>query len=164
MTPSLFQNPGCSDTTNYVKHVYSGSMWLRRFQHDEDGSHPCFEEFFKCLWELWILWFTETLDVFMCVNATIRSVRYWLKILGMQEFRLAYQAYKMMWKNVDGRNSWATKVKRVLQCLVMGDIWEGQGVNNESIFLICPRERLIAKYDGRWRNKPDGSCKYVFYR
>ena len=98
------------------------------------------------------------------VNATIRSVKYWLKILRMDELRLPYQVYKMMLKNVDGRNSWARKVKRVLQSLEMGDIWERQSVSNESLFLKCLRERLIAKYDEMWRNKLDGSYRYVFYR
>jgi len=98
------------------------------------------------------------------VNATMRSIKYWTRILKMDARRLPSQSYKMMLNCPNDVATWAAKVKRILQEHGFDRVWESQHVENESTFLKSLRERLIEQFCFDWESKLNASNRYRFYK
>ena len=70
-------------------------------------------------------------------------IKYWLKILMMQDIRLPEQSYFMV-KKLDEqcRKTWATSVKELLIRYGFGHVWLQQGVGDEDFFLQIFTQRV----------------------
>ena len=100
----------------------------------------------------------------LCINAVIKSVKYWLKILKMEEHRFPRMVYKMMLKNIDEYDNWASKVKQTLVSNNLSNIWSAQEVGNEREFLRLLRERLVEAFTRRWLHDLYKSSRFMLYR
>ena len=76
------------------------------------------------------------------INACVRCIKYWLKLMRMEEHRLPLRAYKML-LNLDqrGKTSWVTNVRKMLYANGFSYVWDNQGVG-------CSDKDLLT-FDGK---------------
>ena len=98
----------------------------------------------------------------LSVNAKLRCVKFWLKILEMDEYRLPHRVYKMMYMSRNEK-SWAAKVKNILMDCGCIEIWSNQRVPNKTAFLKIIREKLISTFHAEWKLRISSSDRYSFY-
>ena len=80
------------------------------------------------------------------INAKMRSIRYWLKILKMDKDRLPYKVYTMLFNRTEDYNTWTSKVKHTLVEYGFEYVWNDQHVPNETVFLSSLRENMIDRF------------------
>ena len=69
------------------------------------------------------------------VNSTLLGLKYWLRVLKMEDSRVPKQAYKMMISmDESGQKWWITEVKNVLSRNGFYCVWLKQGVGDEKRF------------------------------
>ena len=87
------------------------------------------------------------------INACVRCIKYWLKLMRMVEHRLPFIAYKMV-LNLDqrGKTNWVTEVRKLLCANGFFYVWDNQGVGCLNAFIREFRQRLI---DIRWQASDD---------
>ena len=97
------------------------------------------------------------------IRSTICSIRYWLKILKMNDSRYVKKVYNMM-LNRSTANSWTNQIKDVLYNLNLSEYWENQLVENERNFLYLVESKLIEISDNKWSACIARSNRYSGYR
>jgi len=97
------------------------------------------------------------------INAAIRAVKYWFKILSMDAFRYPHKVYLMMLNSSGGCN-WADAIKSVLCKHGFEQVWKDQGTQSVSMFLRELKQRLISEYRSDWSSALFSSSRYSFYR
>jgi hypothetical protein len=98
------------------------------------------------------------------VNAYLKCIRFWLRILKMSPQRLPYKAYKMsLYLHEQNRRTWASSVCYVLYKYGFDNVWENQGVGDEKMFLKEFKERLLTSYKQEWSTKLRTSDRFLFY-
>jgi len=100
----------------------------------------------------------------LSINATLRSVKYWLRLLRMDEYRYPKKAYEMMLVDTANKSNWANKIKNVLYQNGLENAWRMQRVDNETVFINNLREKLVQTYDQQWMSKVLQSTRYEIYR
>jgi hypothetical protein len=83
----------------------------------------------------------------------------------MEHFRLPNKTYRMLLQmDEQGKRSWATEIKHLLQNYGFGIVWENQGVENINTFLLEFSNRV--KVQGRSDWYTDTCCleKSYYYR
>ena len=62
------------------------------------------------------------------INAPVRCIRHWLKLMRLEEHRLPLRAYKMLF-NLDQREktNWVTNVRKTLRANGFSYVWDNQG-------------------------------------
>ena len=84
------------------------------------------------------------------VNFALCSIRYWFKLLQMNEARIPKKAYLMLYRlDGNGKKNWVTKVRECLFSYGFGYVWINQGVENINNFMCVMKQRLI---DCSWQN------------
>ena len=87
----------------------------------------------------------------MYINAVKRCVKYWLKILRMQDSRYVKKCYIMLkCYSEAGIVNWASRIKHLLCSNGFGYVWERQSVENEYQFVNTLVERLRDQYLQQW--------------
>ena len=77
------------------------------------------------------------------VNSCIRAVKYWFKLLHMNENRLPKQAYHMQINmELNGKWCWASRLRDLLCKFGFGFVWLQKSVGNERAFLAILKEPL----------------------
>ena len=74
----------------------------------------------------------ETNRYSIYINSALRCIRYWLKLVQMDDYRLPHRAYKMLYRM--GAGGKKNRVSNVRLCLYehgFGDVWLNQGVGRE---------------------------------
>ena len=99
------------------------------------------------------------------ISSYVRCIRYWLKLLQMDDRKLPKKAY-MMLLGIDsqGKKSWVSGIREFLHKNGFGYVWMNQGVENVSVFPKVLRERLV---DNRRQNGDEhmqNSDRYSLYR
>ena len=98
------------------------------------------------------------------ITCAINCLRYWLKLLRMNENRLPKKAYLMLYQlDERGKKNWVTNVRTLLFRNGFGIVWHNQNVENDKVFLKLLRQRLI---DTRFQNLLDHvntSERFDFY-
>ena len=80
--------------------------------------------------------YSETSRYPMYIHFAVQCVRYWLRLVQMNECRLPQKAYKMLFDlDSKGKNNWVTDVRMCLCKHGFGNVWLYQGVGNESVFI-----------------------------
>jgi len=72
------------------------------------------------------------------VRVTMYEIKYWLKIVRLDEikyFKVVYKCMLIKVENNPNQCSWATSVRNLLQSLGFNDAWLFQGVGNENAFI-----------------------------
>ena len=98
------------------------------------------------------------------INAHVRSVKYWLKILRMEESRLPRRVYNMMLSLSEHKWLWTAKVERLLKECGLEKYWLEQQVNDETNFLRDLRNKLVSNFYEDWKKNVLSSNRYAFYR
>jgi len=98
------------------------------------------------------------------VNAYVRSIKFWLKTLSLNESRLSLKAYKMLYAMQNGNiKNWTTNVRHILYRYGFGFAWEAQGVGDMQMFMRIFKQRLVDNYRQEWEGAIKESERYTFY-
>ena len=99
------------------------------------------------------------------MNASVRCIRYWLKLTRMEEHRLPLRAYKML-LNLDqrGKTNWVTRVRRTLCANGFSYVWDTQGRGCLSAFVGEFRQRLTDIGWQAWHGHINTSNRFPLYR
>ena len=94
--------------------------------------------------------YKETCRYPITINSTVNCIRYWLKLIQMNNFRLPKKAYDSLYVlDSKGKESWVTNIRLCLTQNGFGHAWLNQGVGNPKKFLLELKCRLI---DCKWQN------------
>ena len=85
----------------------------------------------------------------LSVNAILRTVKYWLRILRMSESRFPRKANEMIKIREGLVPSWYTKLKSILSEHGFEHVCTSETVAKETRLLMSLRERLINSFDRR---------------
>ena len=85
------------------------------------------------------------------VNTYTRCVKFWLRLVCMEEHRYPKKAYNML-LSLQNQNyvTWACRVRNVLFKYGFGTVWEAQGVGNIKLFLLEFKQRLTDAFRQDW--------------
>ena len=99
------------------------------------------------------------------INACVRCIRYWLKLIRMEEHRLPLTAYKML-LNLDqrGKTNWVTNIRKTLCANGFSYVWDNQGVGCLNAFIREFRQRLIDIRWQTWDDHVNTSNRFSLYR
>ena len=82
------------------------------------------------------------------VNSCIRAVKYWFKLLHMNENRLPKQAYYMQINmDLNGKCCWASRLRDLVCKFGFGFVWLQKSVGNERAFLAILKERFCDDFN-----------------
>lgn len=100
----------------------------------------------------------------MFILASKRCVKYWIKILNMNNDRYVKKCYFLL-KNMDenGHKNWVTTLRLNLFKNGFGYIWEQQMIENPTLFLNEYVNRLKDQYIQEWSDKCNSNGKMEFY-
>ena len=99
------------------------------------------------------------------INAYLQCLKFWLKLLCMNESRLPRKAYKVLYVlDERGKITWATSIKTFLSCHGFREVWENQGVGNVNVFLRSCKQRLIDSRWQDWNSHLYSSDRFSLYR
>ena len=99
------------------------------------------------------------------VNSYVNTLRYWFKLLQMDQDRLPRQAYLMLLRlDEGGRSCWVSKVRSILCETGFELVWLHQGVGHVKSFLVNFRHRLIDMFTREWCGSLQDSDRYACYR
>ena len=91
-------------------------------------------------------------------------IKYWLKILMMQDIRLPKQSYFTVKKlDEQGRKTWATSVKELLYRYGFGHVWLQQGVGDIEFFLQIFTQRVKDNAFQEWSGRCSEISKLYWY-
>jgi hypothetical protein len=78
------------------------------------------------------------------LNSYVKCIKYWLKLVHMNENRLPLKAYKTLCElDAKGKRTWVTSVRNCLCNYGFSFVWIEQGVGCIASFVSCFRQRLI---------------------
>ena len=87
------------------------------------------------------------------VTATLNVLKYWCKLVCMDNNILPKSCNKMIYAlDLNGRVTWATKVKHLMYNSGFGIVWLSQEIGNVSLFLIEAKQRLIDIAHQEWHS------------
>jgi len=105
---------------------------------------------------------TGRMPIFVLTAA--RCVKYWLRVLTLQEDRLPRKVYNMMYHfQEQGRKTWAFHIKELLCTNGFGVVWIQQGVGDVQAFLRLFRQRMIDQYKQNWHSDIQTSERFSVY-
>lgn len=98
------------------------------------------------------------------INTNIRCLKYWFRLLQMDQDRLPKQAYMMLLsQDQNGKRCWATEIKEMLQKAGFGYVWLQQGTQNTGQFLKNFRQRLMDMFLQEWSDAIKHKDRYILY-
>eukprot|EP00745_Piridium_sociabile_P009702 TRINITY_DN16777_c0_g1_i4.p1 TRINITY_DN16777_c0_g1~~TRINITY_DN16777_c0_g1_i4.p1 ORF type:complete len:274 (-),score=-0.83 TRINITY_DN16777_c0_g1_i4:279-1100(-) len=99
------------------------------------------------------------------LNAMVRCMRYWIKLLQMDNDRIPRKAYNMLY-NLDakGKGNWVSKIRVCLFEYGFGFVWVSQGVGSMNDFISVFRQRLIDCTWQKWSDHIQTSDRFNIYR
>ena len=99
------------------------------------------------------------------MNSTLRCLKYWLRVLKMDDIRIPKQAYKMMiLMDESEKKCWVTQVQNILNENVFYRVWLQQGVGDEKKFLCELKQRLTDNFIQEWNAAIRDKDRYFPYR
>ena len=82
----------------------------------------------------------------------VKCIKFWLKLLSMEEGTLLRSCYEMLViQNNAGRKNWVSDIKDLLYRYGFGYIWEMQHVENANLFIYEFKMRLLDSNIQNWR-------------
>ena len=101
----------------------------------------------------------------LAVSSQIRSIKYWLRLLKLNQDRLPFGAYRCSQNLAErGKVSWAGRVKELLLKQGFGEVWYNQGVGDEKKFLRTFSQRLKDCFGQSWHDKLESSDRFFEYK
>jgi hypothetical protein len=101
----------------------------------------------------------------IAVNYHMKFVRYWVRLIEMENHRYPKQCYLML-KTQDsvGRNNWVTKVREFLFSQGFGFIWISQEIGDSNQFCKLFKQRVTDCSLQTWHSDISNSTRCDFYR
>ena len=101
----------------------------------------------------------------LAVSSQIRSIKYWLRLLKLNQYRLPFGAYRCSQNLAErGKVSWAGRVKELLLKQGFGEVWYNQGVGDEKKFLMTFSQRLKDCFGQSWHDKLESIDRFFEYK
>ena len=109
----------------------------------------------------------------LLIDSTVRSLRYWLKMINMPLNRCPRQAYTMLKNEVEttiqnnqstGLQKWAKDIKECLEAYSFHDVWLNGRVADKSAFLSSFKNRMIGRFREEWYSKFSTSDRFSTYQ
>jgi hypothetical protein len=98
------------------------------------------------------------------INSYIRCIKYWFRLLQLDNTRLPRQAYEMqLMLDQAGKKCWASDVRNILGQTGFYIVWLNQGVGDVKGFLGLFKQRLIDMYKQEWCGIVRDKTRYNFY-
>ena len=97
------------------------------------------------------------------INSVLRCVKYWLRLLNMDNDRYACKVYKRMLFDSNCYN-WASKIKELLFHFNFNDVWEAQSSDDPQLFIGTLKQRMIEESDDNWLINLNSSNRYSVYK
>ena len=98
----------------------------------------------------------------LSINAIIRSVKYWSRLVSMQEDRYPRKVYNMML--TCDKDSWAHRIRDTLCKYGFDDVWRKQSVDDIQKFIRQLKIKMVAEHDDKWKSTLSQSLRYSFYQ
>ena len=101
----------------------------------------------------------------LSVTYQLNCIKYWCKIIHMEDKRYPKQCYNML-KSLDnmGRITWASKIKNLLFESGFGIVWINQNVGDVNQFLSKFQQHLKDCAQQNWTAKVNNSSRCQFYK
>ena len=94
-----------------------------------------------------------------------RCIKYWFRLLQMDDNRLPRQAYQLLVKlDANGKICWATHVREIWCQAGFYFVWLQQGVGDMTSFVRAFRRRLIDIFTQEWSQTVRDKDRYEIYR
>ena len=94
-------------------------------------------------------------------------IKYWLKILRMDNKKYVYITYTMLKNDIERQENirnWCSMLKDLLCSLGFVDAWIYQGVGDDKLFLYLVKQRLHDQFVQNWNTRLTNSSRAMFYR
>ena len=99
------------------------------------------------------------------INSSVNCLRYWFKLLEMDNKRITYSAYQMLLdSDKDGKYCWVSKIREILCETGFSFVWLQQGVGDTKHFLQIFRQRLVDMFIQEWSGTIRDRERYDAYR
>ena len=99
------------------------------------------------------------------INSQIRCLKYWLKIVHMQDHRLPKISYNMLLHlDNNGKETWASHIRNLLCSKGFGVVWLYQSVGNVNAFLNQFKDRSVCMFKQEWHSRLHDSTRFDLYR
>ena len=99
------------------------------------------------------------------INAHIRCIKYWIRLLNMDEDRFPKHAYFMLLSlDSNGTRCWVTQVRELLCSVGFQYVWLNQSVRNENEFISALKQRLTDMFIQEWNVSIRDRERYSLYR
>ena len=101
----------------------------------------------------------------LLINSQINSIRYWFRILSMDEDRLPRKFYNLLVElDSKGKDCWVTNIRSLLNKTGFHFVWAQQGVGDVKLFLCELQQRLVDIFIQEWSGYIMESERYNDYR
>lgn len=98
------------------------------------------------------------------VNSSLKFIKYWIRLLQMEDSRLPKQAYSMMRiQDQSGKRNWASEIRELLTKIGFDTVWLNQNVNNVNAFLDACKQSLFDIFIEDWSTKVRYNDRYILY-
>jgi hypothetical protein len=98
------------------------------------------------------------------INAQIKAIKYWLRLVEMADDRIPKAAYnKLKELNDKDKDTWVGGIKSCLCRNGFGNVWMFQEVGNKNAFLRVFKQRLIDCFAQNWQDKIHNSQRLSKY-
>ena len=98
------------------------------------------------------------------VNTYVKCIKFWLRIVFMDEQRYPKKAYNML-MSLQRQNytTWACQIRNMLYYYGFGVVWEAQSVGNTKSFLVQFKQRLVDNFSQDWHSALESHSFYEVY-
>lgn len=103
------------------------------------------------------------------IDASVATIRYWLRLISMPDNRIPKQTMQMLLNKLNANdfrrgNNWVENVKDCLESHGFGNVWANRGIENEAAFLRNLKQKMIDKFKADWFATLCGSDRFSIYR
>lgn len=99
------------------------------------------------------------------VHSATRCIKYWLRLLTLEESRLPKKTYTMLYNlSEQGKKTWPFFVKEILFQNGFGQVWLQQGVGSVCSFLNAFKVRLTDQYRQTWHSEIHEKERFSYYK
>ena len=103
----------------------------------------------------------------LIVQRHFKIIKYWLKVVQLNENKLVKCIYNMMLQDLElfpNKTNWALLVRDLLASLGFFEVWLEQSVGDINFFLSFLKQRLNDAFIQNWHARLENSTRALFYR
>ena len=146
--------------------LYAAEIWGNTYYEVIEKTHM-----FACKKLLGVSARTPNLFIYaelnrypLFIDSQLRTIRYWFKLLNLEETRIPKQAYQKVRREIGNKHSWGYKLKNMLDKGGYSNVWLDQRVENINSFFKGFKQRLIDMYWQDWHSKLMERDRFSIYR